>query len=197
MDFNSGSTIKKDILCYWITFIMTCDFAADPSAFSYLGELNLTMHEQWRLNLKRLNSVTYATTSLCHLDSNSAFWFSNIPVNSPPSIFVAAWEKREEGGLPEWCRGKYTEESSFQKEIRVYLMLLFSKIFIFTVSPFGKVRIEKNCSEERSNLKAILWVIYCFMVFQPVEVEGWECFFFVSSFLNCLTGSSLQRMGFL
>ena len=147
MDFNSGSTIKKDILGYWITFIMTCDFAADPSAFSYLGELNLTMHEQWRLNLKRLNSVTYATTSLCHLDSNSAFWFSNIPVNIPPSIFVAAWEKREEGGLPEWCRGKYTEESSFQKEIRVYLMLLFSKIFIFTVSPFG----------EGQNWKKLFW----------------------------------------
>lgn len=120
-----------------------------PKCFFILGwtELDHAWAVKTEPRVKRLNSVTYATTSLCHLDSNSAFWFSNIPVNIPPSIFVAAWEKREEGGLPEWCRGKYTEESSFQKEIRVYSMLLFSKIFIFTVSPFG----------EGQNFKKLFW----------------------------------------
>ena len=170
-----------------------------PKCFFILGwtELDHAWAVKTEPRVKRLNSVTYATTSLCHLDSNSAFWFSNIPVNIPPSIFVAAWEKERKEGYLNDAEGNTLKRVAFRRRLEFIRCFCSQKSLFSQWALLGKVRILKNCSEERSNLKAILWVIYCFMVFQPVEVEGWECFFFVSSFLNCLTGSSLQRMGFL
>ena len=177
--------VKKDILGYWITFIVTYDFASDPCAVSYW--VNWTWpcmsSDDWT------QSKETKQCDLCHQVLVPAWFQLSLLLlkyscdHSSFHLCTHMGEKRERRVT--WMMQREIHwDSSFQKEIRVYSILLSSKVFIFTVNTFGEGQNLKNCSEERSNLKAILWVIYCFVVFSLLRwkdgifcLSGVLCFF--------------------
>lgn len=101
------------------------------------------------------------TSPVSHLDSNSAFEFSNTPLRSPHSTFVATWEKWEEGNLNN-TEGKGTKRVTIWRRLE-FITCFCLQNFYFHIEHLWEKSTFLKFSGQRSKLvrPLILWVISC------------------------------------
>lgn len=108
-------------------------FGPDPYAiFSLVNRIcPCISSEDCVLRVQTVSAVCLTPTSpFSHLDSNSAFKFSNTSLRSLYSTFVATWEKWEEGNLNN-TEGKGTKREQSKEGYSLLNAFVFKKIFFY------------------------------------------------------------------